>query len=107
MEELFSARCLFADKGKQLISYVLLTGEAGTGKSTSVRKLAYIWAKVAVLRNVTLVYFILVRNLQASRYNGQDDCFHAETLATAVVWECIPWARGEQNKFLWARKLVE
>ena len=85
LEELFAARCILVDKGEQQIGYVLVTGEAGTGKSTLVRKLAYIWAKGEGLREVLLVYVLLVRDLLESRYHGQGDCFHAATLATAVV----------------------
>ena len=48
------------------------------------------WANGEGLREVFIVYILLVRNLQAARYHGQDDCFHSETLATAVVCENFP-----------------
>ena len=85
MEELFAKRCVLVGKGKQLIKYVLVTGEAGTGKSTLARKLAYIWARS--LHDMFIVYVILIRNLRESNYNNPDSCFHAPTLATAVVRE--------------------
>ena len=86
---------------------MLLTGEAGTGKSTVVRKLAYVWAKGEGLREVLLVYVILVRDLVASWYHGRDDCFHAATLATAVVRQCFKLAGGEECGFMRLRKIVE
>ena len=85
VEELFESRCILVEKGKQRIGYVLVTGEAGTGKSTLVRKLAYVWAKGEGLWEVLLVYVLLVRDLLESRYHSQGDCFHDATLATAVV----------------------
>ena len=86
---------------------MLLTGEAGTGKSTVVRKLAYVWAKGEGLREVLLVYVILVRDLLASWYHGQDDCFHAATLATAVAGQCFKLTGGEKREFVRLRKIVE
>ena len=50
LNDLFEDRAVLADKGRQRIGYVLLTGDAGTGKSTLVRKLAFIWAKGLALR---------------------------------------------------------
>ena len=86
---------------------MLLVGEAGTGKSTLVRKLAYVWAKDEGLREVLLVYVLLVRDLLASWYDNQGNCFHAATLATAVVLQHFPQARGDKRKFLQLRKIVE
>jgi len=85
VEELFAARRILVDKGEQQVGYVLLLGEAGTGKSTLVRKLAYVWAKDEGLREVLLVYVLLVRDLLASWYDNRGVCFHAATVATAVV----------------------
>ena len=90
MEELFAARRILLDKGEQQVGYVLLLGEAGTGKSTLVRKLAYVWAKGEGLQEVLLVYVLLVRDLLASWYDNQGDCFHSATLATAVVLQRFP-----------------
>ena len=107
VEELFAARRILVDKGEQQVGYVLLLGEAGTGKSTLVRKLAYVWAKGEGLQEVLLVYVLLVRDLLASWYDNQGDCFHAATLATAVVLQRFPQARGDKCKFLRLRKIVE
>ena len=90
VEELFAARRILVDKGEQQIGYVLLLGEAGTGKSTLARKLAYVWAKGEGLREVLLVYVLLVRDLLASWYDNQGDSFHAATLPTAVVLQRFP-----------------
>ena len=87
---------------------MLLTGEAGTGKSTLARKLANIWAKGRGFREVVIVYVLLVSKLRASRYNNEEgDCCRAATLATAVVWELIPQLRGDKDAFVRVRKLVQ
>lgn len=96
MDELFAERAVFADKEKQRIGYVLLSGEAGTGKSTLVRKLANIWARGRGFREVLLVYVLFVSKIRASQFNNEkDNCFRAETLATAVVWELISQLRRD------------
>ena len=59
------------------------------------------------MRDVLLVYVLLVRDLVASWYHGQGDCFHEATLATAVVWQLFPLARGEKLEFVRLRKIVE
>ena len=107
LEELFANRAVLVDQGKQHIGYVLLTGEAGAGKSTLVRKLAYIWARGDGLRDVLIVYILQVGKLLASRYHGQSDCFHAETLATAILQENCPHAVDGKEVFVQLRKLVE
>ena len=86
---------------------MLLTGEAGTGKSTVVRKLAYVWAKGEGLREVVLVFVINVRDLLASRFYGHGERFCEAMLATAVVWQCFPLARGGKHEFVRLRKIVE
>ena len=84
LEELFAERCVFVAKGPQSIRFALLTGGAGCGKSTLVRKLAYIWAKGECLQEVVIVYIILVRDLR-NHYKIQGDCLQIDTLAKAVV----------------------
>ena len=62
---------MLSAKGEQDIDKVLVIGEAGAGKSTLVRKLAYIWAMVQGLQEVRLVFVLNVQDLQAQRYNNQ------------------------------------
>ena len=90
LEDLFAERCVLEAKGQQQVGYVLLIGEAGTGKSTVARKLAYIWAMQRGFCEVFVVYVLLVHKLKSGHYDNRDNCFHAETLATAVTWECFP-----------------
>ena len=53
------------------------------------------------------MYILQVGNLLASRYHGQSDCFHAETLATAILQENCPHAVDGKEAFVQLRKLVE
>lgn len=50
---------VLADKKKQRIGYSLPTGEANTGKSTRVLKLANIWVRSRGFREVVTVHVLL------------------------------------------------
>ena len=97
LQDLFTKRRLKPDGPIEEISKVLLIGEAGTGKTTLSRKLAYDWARRAWGQNFTAVYLLPVRALQQDQYNGATPQT-APTLATAIVRECFPAERWESNE---------
>ena len=86
---------------------MLLTGEAGAGKSTLARKLAYSWARGAHFREVLIVYMLLVCELKSSYYDDKGCCFRKRNLATAVVCKHFPQALEDKIMFVRLRKLVE
>ncbi|MCG8340990.1 MAG: ankyrin repeat domain-containing protein, partial [Cytophagales bacterium] len=88
-EDLFKSRSTKPDEPAREIQKVLLVGEAGTGKTTLSRKLAYSWAKGEWDQTFEAVYVLPVRELQKERYDDKG-LFRRETLATAIANHCFP-----------------
>ncbi|MCG8340795.1 MAG: NACHT domain-containing protein, partial [Cytophagales bacterium] len=68
LEDLFKSRSTKPDEPERDVQKVLLVGEAGTGKTTLSRKLAYSWAQRAWGNAFEAVYVLPVRVLQQSQY---------------------------------------
>ncbi|XWN35126.1 MAG: NACHT domain-containing protein [Roseivirga sp.] len=84
---LFAARSVRPAEEAQAVKRVLLTGEAGTGKTLLGHSLAYGWAQGDTTFDA--VYVLPVRSLQAAKYDGSH-YRSEETLATAIAHACFP-----------------
>ena len=80
----------------QKVRIVLMSGKAGSGKSTSVRKLAYDWATLKAIKDVWYLYVVNVGELEPYQHTGKAPSF-AETLAKAVIKQCFPEMQAENE----------
>ncbi len=103
LEALFNDRSVVAGEPVKAIQRILLTGEAGTGKTTLSRKLAYLWAQGQWGQEFQMVYLLPIRALQQSKYDNLN-YRREETLATAIVNNCF--AGKEEEAFKQLRQQV-
>ncbi|MEO1301492.1 MAG: NACHT domain-containing protein, partial [Bacteroidota bacterium] len=86
------------------IRKVLLVGEAGTGKTSLTRKLAYDWAVGTWDQSFNIVYVLPVRALRQDKYEKIGHLQH-EILVTAIASECFMGAR-EQEAYIRLRNRI-
>ena len=97
--DLFKSRSTKPDEPARAIQKVLLVGEAGTGKTTLSRKLAYSWAQGDWGKEFEAVYVLPVRALQQSQYDHLS-FRREETLAAAIANHCFPLMEEDEYKRL-------
>jgi HEAT repeat protein len=82
LEDLFQRRSIKPGEAERDIQKVLVVGDAGMGKTTLSKKLAYRWSQGQWGQEFKAVYVLPVRNLQESKYDR-------DTLPTAIVNLCF------------------
>jgi HEAT repeat protein len=86
--DLFQKRSIKPEGAVCEINKVLVVGDAGMGKTTLSRKIAYLWARGEWGKEFEAVYVLPVRALQKSQYD--DTSYRKEaTLPTAIIDLCF------------------
>ncbi|MEO1300709.1 MAG: sister chromatid cohesion protein PDS5 [Bacteroidota bacterium] len=104
--DLFKKRSLKPKEPEKEINKVLLVGEAGTGKTSLTKKLAYDWSKHQWGQEFTAVYILPVRALREDKYDNKGNCRTESTLATAIANECFTSVQDEAG-FKKLRRCIE
>ncbi|MEO1301106.1 MAG: HEAT repeat domain-containing protein, partial [Bacteroidota bacterium] len=101
LKDLFKSRNLKPNELEKEIYRVLLVGEAGTGKTSLTRKLAYDWAVEKWGQEFIAVYLLPIRKLKVGQYDK--DYGREQLLAQAISQECFPDVRsGSRQSYLLA-----
>jgi hypothetical protein len=95
-EDLFKSRSTKPGEAVREINKVLVVGNAGMGKTTLSKQLAYRWAKGEWGTEFEAVYVLPVRNLSKSYYDNAGYRREA-TLATAIVNLCFTPPTAEED----------
>ncbi|MEO1218951.1 MAG: sister chromatid cohesion protein PDS5 [Bacteroidota bacterium] len=97
LNDLFKSRSLQPDGPKKEIHKVLLTGEAGTGKTSLTKKIAYAWSIGEWGQEFHVVYLLPIRALLADKYDNKGNYRTESTVATAITNECFAGTRTEKE----------
>ncbi|MEO1219506.1 MAG: NACHT domain-containing protein [Bacteroidota bacterium] len=95
--DLFKSRSLQPDGPKKEINKVLLIGEAGTGKTSLIKKIAHAWSVGEWGQEFHVVYLLPVRALRVDKYDNKGNYRTESTLPTAITNECFTGTRTEQE----------
>ena len=104
-QDLFKSRRVKPDAPVKEVKKVVLLGEAGTGKTSLTKKLAYEWSQGNWCKEFAAVYVLPVRALREDKYDNKGNCRTESTLATAIANECFT-SRREEKKFRALRERV-